>query len=55
VERKTPGLRIMWRETAAARMRVEDAETAVPEQQEDIKHAEITGLTNREREKSLKR
>jgi len=36
------------RETAGARMRVEDAEAAVQQEQDDMKHAEIVGLTYRE-------
>jgi hypothetical protein len=36
------------RETAVARKRVEDAETAVKQQQEDIRSAESGGLTARE-------
>jgi len=39
------------RETAGARKRVEDAEAAVLEEQDDMKHAEIAGLTYREPEK----
>jgi hypothetical protein len=34
------------RETAGARKRVEDAEAAVQEEQDDMKHAEIAGLTS---------
>ena len=41
------------RETAGARNRIEDAEVAVQQEQEDMKHAEIAGLTNREPEKSF--
>ena len=40
------------REPAVARKRVEDAESAVQQEQEDIKHAEIAGLTNREPEET---
>jgi len=36
------------RETAGARRRVEDAEAAVQQEQDDITHAEIAGLTSRE-------
>jgi len=38
----------MESETATARIWVEDAEAAVQQEQEDMKHAEIVGLTNRE-------
>jgi hypothetical protein len=38
------------RETAGARKRIEDAEGAVQQDQDDMKHAEITGLTSREPE-----
>jgi len=38
------------RETAGARMRVEDAEAAVQQEQDDMTHAEITGLKSREAE-----
>jgi len=38
------------RETAGARKRVEDAETGVPQVQEETRKAENTGLTNREPE-----
>ena len=41
------------RETAGARKRVEDAEAAVQQKQEDMKHAEITGLTNKEPAKTF--
>jgi hypothetical protein len=34
------------RVTAGARKRVEDAEAAVQQQQDDTKHAEIMGLTS---------
>jgi len=37
-------------ETTVARKRVEDAEAAVQQEEEDMKHAEIAGLTNREPE-----
>jgi len=40
------------RETTGARKRVEDAEAAVQKEQEDMKHAEITGLTTREPEQT---
>jgi len=36
------------RETAGARKRVEDAEAAVQQEQDDMTHAEIAGLTCRE-------
>jgi hypothetical protein len=39
------------RETAGARKRVEDAEAAVQQEQDDMAHAEIAGLTSREPEK----
>jgi len=42
------------RETAGAKKRVENAEAAVQQEQEDMKHAEIAGLTNREPEKTSK-
>jgi len=35
------------RETAVARKRVEDAEAAVQQEQDDMMHAEIAGLTSR--------
>jgi len=38
----------MERETAVARTRVEDAETAIKQVQEDMKSAESGGLTSRE-------
>jgi len=38
-------------ETAGARMRVEDAEAAVQQEQDDMTHDEIAGLTSREPEK----
>ena len=41
------------RETAVARMRVEDAEAAVQQEQEDMKHAESGGLMNRQAEMTL--
>jgi len=41
------------RETAEARKQVEDAEAAVQQEQEDIKHAEIVGLTTREPKKTF--
>ena len=41
------------RETAGARKRLEDAEAAVQQVEEDMKHAEIAGLTTREREKAF--
>jgi len=41
------------RETAGARMRVEDAEAVVQQEQDDMPHAEIAGLTSREPEKSF--
>jgi len=41
------------RETAGARKRVEDAEAAVQQKQEDMKHAAIAGLTTREPEKTF--
>jgi hypothetical protein len=41
------------RETAGARKRVEDAEAAVQQEQDDMTHAEITGLTSREPERTF--
>jgi len=41
------------RETAGARKRVEDAEAAVQQAHENMKHAELAGLTNTEPEKSF--
>ena len=41
------------RETAVATKRVQDAEAAVQQEQEAMKHAEIAGLTNREPEKTF--
>jgi len=41
------------RQTAGARKRVEDAEAAVQQEQDDMPHAEIAGLTSREREKTF--
>jgi len=41
------------RETAGARKRVEDAEAAVQQKQDDLKAAEIVGLTYREPEKTF--
>jgi len=41
------------RETAGARKRVEDAEAAVQQEQDEMVHAEITGLTSREPEKTF--
>jgi len=41
------------RETAVARKRVEDAEAAVQQEQDNMKHAEIVGLTYREPEKTF--
>jgi len=41
------------RETAGARKRVEDAEAAVQQEQDDMTHAEIMGLTPREPEKTF--
>jgi len=41
------------RETAGARKWVEDAEAAVQQEQEDMTHAEIAGLTPREPEKTF--
>jgi len=41
------------RETAGARKRVEDAEAAVQQEQEDMTQAEIAGLTSRELEKTF--
>jgi len=43
------------RETAGARNRVEDAEAEVQQEQEDMKHAEIAGMTNREPEKTFEK
>jgi hypothetical protein len=41
------------RETAGARKRVEDAEAAVQQEQDNITHIEITQLTSREPERRL--
>jgi hypothetical protein len=41
------------RETAGARKRVEDAEAAVPQEQDDVTHSEIMGLSSREPEKTF--
>jgi len=41
------------RETAGARKRVEHAEAAVQQEQDDMMHTEIVGLTSREPEKTL--
>jgi len=41
------------RETAGARKRVEDAEAAVQQEQDDMVHTEIAGLTSREPEKTF--
>jgi len=41
------------RETAGARTRVEDAETAVQQEQDDMTHAEIASLTPRELKKTF--
>jgi len=41
------------RETAGARKRVEDAEAAVQQEQDDMTHADIAGLTPREPEKTF--
>jgi len=41
------------RETAGARKRVDDAEAAVQQEQDDMTHAEIAGLTPREPEKTF--
>jgi len=41
------------RETTGARKRVEDAEAAVQQEQDDMTHAEIVGLTSREPEKTF--
>ena len=43
----------MERETAGARKRVEDAEAAVQQEQDDMMHAEMAGLTSREPEKTF--
>jgi len=43
------------RETAGARKRVEDAEAAVQQEQDDMTQAEIAGLTSREPERLLRR
>jgi hypothetical protein len=40
------------RETAGARKRVEDAEAAVQQEQDDMAHAEIAGLKSRKPEKT---
>jgi hypothetical protein len=41
------------RETAGARKRVEDAEAAVEQEQDDLTHAEIAGFRSRELEKTF--
>jgi len=41
------------RQTAGARKGVEDAEAAVQQEQDDMKHAEIAGLTSREPKKTF--
>jgi hypothetical protein len=41
------------RETAGARKRVEEAEAAVQQEQDDMTHAEIAGLTSREHDKTF--
>jgi len=41
------------RETAGARQRVENAEAAVQQEQDDMTHAEIAGLTSREPQKTF--
>jgi hypothetical protein len=41
------------RETAGARKQVEDTEAAVQEEQDDMMHTEIAGLTSREPEKTF--
>jgi len=41
------------RETAGARKRVEDAEAAVQQEQDDMTHAEIAGLTSRKPEQTF--
>jgi hypothetical protein len=41
------------RETAGARKRVEDAEAAVQQEQDNMTHAEIAGLMSREPEKTF--
>jgi len=41
------------RETAGARKRVEEAEAAVQQEQDDMVHSEIAGLTSREPEKTF--
>ena len=41
------------RETAGARKRVEDAEAAVQQEQDDMTHAELAGLTSRKPEKTF--
>jgi len=43
----------MSRETAVARKRVEDAETAIEQKQEDMSNVEKAGLTTREPEKTF--
>ena len=42
----------MEKETAVARKRVHDAETAIMQEQEDMRNAEKAGLTNRKPEKT---
>jgi len=41
------------RETAGARKRVEDAEAAVQQEQDDMSHAEIAGLMSRDAEETF--
>jgi hypothetical protein len=41
------------RETAGARKQVDDAEAAIQQDQDDMTHAEMVGLTSREPEKSF--
>jgi hypothetical protein len=43
------------RETTGARKRVEDAEAEVEQEQDDMRHAEIAGLTSREPEKTFEK
>jgi hypothetical protein len=44
---------LVERETTGARKRVEDAEAAVQQEQDDMTHADISGLTPREPKKTF--
>jgi hypothetical protein len=54
MKRKRNGLRIILRETAGAGKRVEDAEAAVQQDEDDMTHAEIAGLMSRKLKKTFK-